>query len=384
MKSVSNKDYNIEYKQKQYKHLNIKERVMIETIMKEQLEVYGKVNITSIAKKLNRSKSTISREIRRNRFVVVTEVFNKDSIFKKKKVITFEYESTEANEKALKKQKEKGTSRIKLLYNKQLIKEVNRLLKEEGKSPDIVAYKIRENKTFNVKVSTNTIYDGIRKGYLEVSTKDRKRMKDKSRRCRVERNKIPESKKDRSIELRPDYINNRKEFGHFEMDLVLGKQGKDKECLLTLTERKTRFEIVIKLNNKSSSEVIRAINSIKEHLKGYSSEIFKSITTDNGSEFSRYEEIEEILGTMIYFCHPGASYEKGTNERHNGMLREYIPKGSDISKYSAEDLDRIVAKLNDLERKKLNYYTPYMKILEEYDSIEGTELLFNLQTAVNS
>lgn len=384
MKSVSNKDYNIEYKQKQYKHLNIKERVMIETIMKEQLEVYGKVNITSIAKKLNRSKSTISREIRRNRFVVVTEVFNKDSIFKKKKVITFEYESTEANEKALKKQKEKGTSRIKLLYNKQLIKEVNRLLKEEGKSPDIVAYKIRENKTFNVKVSTNTIYDGIRKGYLEVSTKDRKRMKDKSRRCRVERNKIPESKKDRSIELRPDYINNRKEFGHFEMDLVLGKQGKDTECLLTLTERKTRFEIVIKLNNKSSSEVIRAINSIKEHLKGYSSEIFKSITTDNGSEFSRYEEIEEILGTMIYFCHPGASYEKGTNERHNGMLREYIPKGSDISKYSAEDLDRIVSKLNDLERKKLNYYTPYMKILEEYDRIEGTELLFNLQTAVNN
>ena len=384
MKSVSNKDYNIEYKQKQYKHLNIKERVMIETIMKEQLEVYRKVNITSIAKKLNRSKSTISREIRRNRFVVVTEVFNKDSIFKKKKVITFEYESTEANEKALKKQKEKGTSRIKLLYNKQLIKEVNRLLKEEGKSPDIVAYKIRENKTFNVKVSTNTIYDGIRKGYLEVSTKDRKRMKDKSRRCRVERNKIPESKKDRSIELRPDYINNRKEFGHFEMDLVLGKQGKDKECLLTLTERKTRFEIVIKLNNKSSSEVIGAINSIKEHLKGYSSEIFKSITTDNGSEFSRYEEIEEILGTMIYFCHPGASYEKGTNERHNGMLREYIPKGSDISKYSAEDLDRIVSKLNDLERKKLNYYTPYMKILEEYDSIEGTELLFNLQTAVNN
>ena len=384
MKSVSNKDYNIEYKQKQYKHLNIKERVMIETIMKEQLEVYGKVNITSIAKKLNRSKSTISREIRRNRFVVVTEVFNKDSIFKKKKVITFEYESTEANEKALKKQKEKGTSRIKLLYNKQLIKEVNRLLKEEGKSPDIVAYKIRENKTFNVKVSTNTIYDGIRKGYLEVSTKDRKRMKDKSRRCRVERNKIPESKKDRSIELRPDYINNRKEFGHFEMDLVLGKQGKDKECLLTLTERKTRFEIVIKLNNKSSSEVIRAIKSIKEHLNVYSSEIFKSITTDNGSEFSRYEEIEEILGTMIYFCHPGASYEKGTNERHNGMLREYIPKGSDISKYSAEDLDRIVSKLNDLERKKLKYYTPYMKILEEYDSIEGTELLFNLQTAVNN
>ena len=112
MKSVSNKDYNIEYKQKQYKHLNIKERVMIETIMKEQLEVYGKVNITSIARKLNRSKSTISREIRRNKFVVVTEIFNKDSIFKKKKVITFEYESA------------KSMYLVDDIDNKELLKEI--------------------------------------------------------------------------------------------------------------------------------------------------------------------------------------------------------------------------------------------------------------------
>ena len=112
MKSVSNKDYNIEYKQKQYKHLNIKERVMIETIMKEQLEVYGKVNITSIAKKLNRSKSTISREIRRNRKMVLKEVFNKDSIFKKKKVITFEYESA------------KSMYLVDDIDNKELLKEI--------------------------------------------------------------------------------------------------------------------------------------------------------------------------------------------------------------------------------------------------------------------
>lgn len=97
MKSVSNKDYNIEYKQKQYKHLNIKERVKIETMMNDQLEVYGKVNITKIAQKLNRSKSTISREIKRNRRMVVTEVYKKESIFKRKKEITFEYKSTEAN-----------------------------------------------------------------------------------------------------------------------------------------------------------------------------------------------------------------------------------------------------------------------------------------------
>jgi len=97
MKSVSNKDYNIKEEQKQYKHLDIKERVKIETMMNDQLEVYGKVNITKIAQKLNRSKSTISREIKRNRRMVVTEVYKKESIFKRKKEITFEYKSTEAN-----------------------------------------------------------------------------------------------------------------------------------------------------------------------------------------------------------------------------------------------------------------------------------------------
>ena len=97
MKSVSNKDYNIKEEQKQYKHLDIKERVKIETMINDQLEVYGKVNITKIAQKLNRSKSTISREIKRNRRMVVTEVYKKESIFKRKKEITFEYKSTEAN-----------------------------------------------------------------------------------------------------------------------------------------------------------------------------------------------------------------------------------------------------------------------------------------------
>lgn len=85
MKSVSNKDYNIKEEQKQYKHLDIKERVKIETMINDQLEVYGKVNITKIAQKLNRSKSTISREIKRNRRMVVTEVYKKESIFKRKK-----------------------------------------------------------------------------------------------------------------------------------------------------------------------------------------------------------------------------------------------------------------------------------------------------------
>ena len=139
-------------------------------MIKEQLEVKGKVNISKIAEKLNRNKPTISREIKRNKILIVKRVSRKDSLFKIKKLITFEYESREANKRSKEKQKNKGNSRIKLLNNKELINEVNRLLVEEGKSPDIVAYKIKKNNKFNVKVSANTIYDGIRKGYLEIKT----------------------------------------------------------------------------------------------------------------------------------------------------------------------------------------------------------------------
>ena len=141
MKSVFNKNYSIKKKQKQYKHLDIKERVVIETMIKEQLEVKGKVNISKIAEKLNRNNSRISREIKRNKILIVKRVSRKDSLFKIKKLITFEYESREANKRSKEKQKNKGNSRIKLLNNKELINEVNRLLVEEGKSPDIVAYK---------------------------------------------------------------------------------------------------------------------------------------------------------------------------------------------------------------------------------------------------
>lgn len=384
MNSVSNVNYKVKTKKKQYKQLTYKERVKIEHMINDQLEEDGKINCSKIAKKLGRNRSTILREIKKNRSVVVTNVTKMECINKKQKDIKIKYISENAQKKAEYKKIVKAAARKKLANDEKLRKEVNRLLVQKKKSPDVVAHLINEDSTIDATISTNTIYDGIRQGILEVKVEDRKRMKSNSRRIKENTRKpVPESKKERSIELRPDYINNREEFGHFEMDLVLGKRGLNKNCLLTLTERLTRYEIIIKLKNKTSEEVLRVIKDMYKHLGNYSSEIFKSITTDNGSEFSCYEDIENALVTSVYFCHPGASYEKGTNERHNGMIREYIPKGSDISEYDAEYLDYVADRMNDLERKILNYHTPSMKVLEEYDSIEGTELLFKLQHAVN-
>lgn len=89
-------------------------------------------------------------------------------------------------------------------------------------------------------------------------------------------------------------------------------------------------------------------------------------------------EIKHIFAIL------GASYEKGTNERHNGMIREYIPKGRDIDKYSVEYIEMISNNMNDLERKMFEYSTPYQMVLKEYDSVDGTERLFNLQKNVNN
>lgn len=384
MSHASNKKYTHKINKIQYFHLKEQERFRIQNIMEDQIREKGKVNISEIARMLGRNKSTISRELKRNKTIQVNKKSAIKDIFKLKKEIKIVYDFKEADIKAKRRQQYKSYRGRKLIKNVKLREFVNEKLSKQGKSPDIIAYMVKNTSELGTTIATSTIYDGIRVGLFDVKAKDRKRMKINSRRCRISRNPVPKSKKERSIELRPSIINDRKEFGHYEMDIVVGTRKGSKNCLLTLTERKTRFEIILKIQDRSPLTVQRVFEKIKKYTKNYSNEIFKSITTDNGIEFSNYEEIEKIIGTKIYFCHPGASYEKGTNERHNGMIREYIPKGKDISNYSNKFINDISEQMNDLERRILNYKTPYQMVLSEYDSVEGTELLFTLQNVINN
>lgn len=303
MSSTSNKKYTKKDKEKQYFHLTEQERFKIQKIYEEQLKNMEKINISEIAKKLGRHRSTIKRELKRNETLKVVKVSCPKDIYKVKKKHLYIYDYSEANKKADTRQRNKSYRNKKLLNNPKLKEYINKKL-NEGKSPDIIAYYINSDDRFKVKVSTNTIYDGIRTGIFDIKAKDRKRMKIKTRRYKCKRNEVPKSKKERSIELRPEIINNREEFGHFEMDLVLGRKGENKSCLLTLTERLSRYEVIIILENKKAKTVVNAFKLIKKQLGKYSKKIFKSITTDNGTEFSGYEEIEKIIGNKTYFCHP--------------------------------------------------------------------------------
>lgn len=182
-----------------------------------------------------------------------------------------------------------------------------------------------------------------------------------------------ESKKGKSIHLRDESINNRSVFGHWEMDCVIGTKTKG-EVLLTLTERYTRFELIFKMNDKTSISVVESINIIKQQFNNYFSKIFKTITVDNGSEFSDWENLEKDCNTFIYYADPYSSYQRGTNENHNGMIRWFIPKGRPMEKYSIDKIKEIQNWMNNYPRKIFEYKTPKDMISEKLVSIGGSAL----------
>jgi len=164
-----------------------------------------------------------------------------------------------------------------------------------------------------------------------------------------------------SIEKRTEEINDRSEFGHWEMDLLVGRKN-TLSSILVLTERKTRTEIMMKLKDKTTKSVIAKINQLEENYGKSFPDIFKSITVDNGSEFSNCEEMETSKNgkrTTIYYCHPFSSWERGSNENQNKMIRRYFPKGTDFTKVTEEQLHQVEVWLNNYPRKIFGYKSSY-------------------------
>lgn len=178
-----------------------------------------------------------------------------------------------------------------------------------------------------------------------------------SRRPKLKR--VRENKKllGRSIEERPD-IDDKLEFGHWEADLVIGQKTNNDEALLTLLERQTRKYILVKIDGKTASAVMDGFEKVRKYFGSKFSDVFKSITTDNGSEFTELSNLEKGSKTLVYYAHPYSSWEKGSNERHNRLVRRFIAKGERISDYGIDAIERIEDWCNNLPRKILGYKTP--------------------------
>ena len=132
--------------------------------------------------------------------------------------------------------------------------------------------------------------------------------------------------------------------------------------LLTILERKTRNAIIQRIEAKTAEAVTKALTRIRDIYGKQFSKVFKSITGDNGSEFAELSKLEDITDTKIYFTHPYSSFEKGNNERHNGLIRRFIPKGKRISNYTQTDIAFIEEWMNTLSRKILNYHICYCNL----------------------
>lgn len=218
-------------------------------------------------------------------------------------------------------------------------------------------------------VCTKTLYNYIDLGLLGIKNID---LPDKLRRSpRKARERENKRKLGRSIDERDKEVEERKEFGHWECDLVIGAKSGEDDALLTMLERMSREFLVIRIPGKDAKSVMEALERLRAQYSEHWDEIFKTITTDNGSEFSQLSDLESISKTLVYYAHPYTSCEKGSIERHNGLLRRFIPKGKRIDSYSDEKLSQIEVWCNSLPRKILDYKTADEVFEAELDKIYG-------------
>lgn len=224
---------------------------------------------------------------------------------------------------------------------------------EKDWSPDQISGRLR--RAGQLSISYETIYrfvwdDRARGGMLYDHFRQRAKRRRKRYGAYDSRGKLAGK---RAISERPPGAENRSRVGHFEGDTVMGS-SKDTHCLLTFVDRKTGFVLIGKLRSRTVEETSRkAVELI--HNAGRR---VRTVTTDHGTEFHGYKDIEKATGSRFYFATPYHSWERGTSENTNGLIRQYFPKGKSMAHVTQADCDRVARKLNQRPRLRLDYLTP--------------------------
>ena len=330
------------------RHLTRGERMVIERMSR------GGYPPRDIAAVLDRDPRTIERELARGR------VKHLDTYLRTRYV----YSSDRGQEVHDLNATARGPS-LKLGRNYPLAEFIRCRIVDHKESPDVVASHMRLTGMAGA-VCTRTIYRYIDQGVLpgvsnESLWEKRKRARHSIRRSR---RVIKRLARGTSIEQRPAAVQTREEFGHWEMDLVVGPARGSSAALLTLVERKHRHLLIRKLPDKSQASVLKALQGIERHYgpKRFR-KIFKSITSDNGSEFLDFKAIEASFlssqpRTRIFYAHPYASWERGSNENANRMIRRFVAKGSDIARLTKQAVASVEAWINHYPRRILGFMTP--------------------------
>ena len=300
-----------------YKHLSQIERYQIYSLMK------ANQSITQIADQLGRHKSTISRELGRNEGCRG-------------------YRPKQACELALNRSQGSRNAREVEPWVK---READVLLGLQW-SPEQIAGKL--------PVSHETLYlhvyaDKANGGKLWKNLRCQKQKRKRYAGGQDRRGQIPNR---RPLSERPGHIEDRKQVGHWEGDTVIG--ANHKQAIVTVVERKSGYAVIAKVENKTADLVSAAIVN---RLKPFGKKV-KTLTFDNGKEFCGHGKIDEALGSTSYFARPFASWERGSNENFNGLLRQYVPKKRSMESITDEEIKMIENRLNNRPRKRLGFRTP--------------------------
>jgi transposase, IS30 family len=306
---------------KEYSHISADDRIKLYGLL------YDGFTVRAIAKALNKHHSTIYRELNRN--------CHKEG-----------YRPDWANDEY--KYRRRNGSSTKLDNNPKLKDQIITLLKE-GLSPELIAGRLKLEQGSQV-ISFETIYRYIYSPAGKVL--ELYKLLKKKRRFRYPRGKRRSHAKEAkpSIHERAETINNRSCFGHWEGDLVIF--SKIRTNLVTLRERQSRYIQAFKNEDRKS---LTTLNTLVKYMKDAS---MRSLTLDNGPEFARYKMLGKQLNAAIYFCDPYKSYQKGGVENANRALRADLPRQTDLSNYTQEQIDGIVYKLNNRPMKCLGFKTP--------------------------
>ncbi|SUN29138.1 transposase IS1239 [Streptococcus agalactiae] len=301
------------------KYLTLTERRMIERWLLERQ------SNREIARRLAKAPQTINNEIKRGQVRQQVRQGKYEQVY-----------SADFAQKAYQNNRKRSVKQVSL--TKELKEKMTHYIKQKY-SPEMMV------KAKGIPVLISTIYYWIRHGQLGLTRADMLYpRKEKAKKKHASPNFKPAGK---SIEERPESINKRENIGDFEIDTVIQTRAKN-ECLLTLTDRKSRFQIIRLIPDKSASSVNQALKSI---LKVYQ---INSITADNGAEFSCLAEVFDP--DYIYYAHPYSSWERGTNENHNRLIRRWLPKGSKNA--TQQQVAFIENWINNYPKKLLDYKSP--------------------------
>lgn len=340
---------------KLFKHLSQNDRIKMETMLNSGHKV------VEVAEYLHVHRSTIYREIKRGEYTHRNSDYTEETRY-----------SSDLGQKNHDWNAQGKGRNIKIGNDRPLAEYIEEKIIEDKYSPEAALAAAAESGIeFTTSISVRTLYRYIDKGiFLKLTNKDlpvKGKRKKHNKRVKVQKR----ASAGESIENRPDEVKDREIFGHWEMDTVKGKQGVTKSCMLVLTERKTRDEIIVKLPDQKAASVVEAIDRLERKWGDMFTKVFRSIAVDNGVEFSDYEGLERSVlhegekRTFAFYCHPYSSWERGSNENNNRLIRRHIPKGEDFDEKQDRDIEYIENWINNYPRGIFGFKTSAQLFEEE-------------------